>query len=104
MPLAPPRLCSRCRKPGCSCQKQARQQSDRERGTAAERGYDYQWQQFRLRYLADHPLCEDCQAEGLIRPATDIHHEKKLSEHPEYKYDEEWLMPLCHECHAVRTA
>lgn len=71
---------------------------------AAARGYDYRWQQFRERYLAEHPLCKDCEERGIVTPATDIHHIKKLKDHPDLKYDERWLRALCKADHDRRTA
>lgn len=32
------------------------------------------WKQLRMSYLQQHPLCERCKAEGLIRSAIDVHH------------------------------
>lgn len=109
MPLTPPRLCS---KPGCPgrvqggvcsvCGPRSRPRDTRKGSTA--RGYDYRWQQFRLTYLAHHPLCVDCGAEGIVGAATDIHHKAKLRDRPEGKYDEENLMALCGRHHDQRTA
>ena len=56
---------------------------------AAARGYDYQWQKFRATYLAYHPLCVDCQVINIVAGATDVHHIRKLADHPEAKYEEE---------------
>jgi len=33
---------------------------DIERGTAASRGYGYQWQQYRERFVQEHPYCIAC--------------------------------------------
>jgi 5-methylcytosine-specific restriction protein A len=74
------------------------------RKSAAERGYDWQWQKFRKRFLAEHPLCEDCISEGRVGAATDIHHKQKLRDRPELKYEEENLVPLCKMHHDRRTA
>ena len=109
MPVAPPRahhcggritngVCDRC---GPSKRNNA---YDRQRGSAAERGYDYTWQQFRLSYLAMHPLCVDCEREGRAEAATDIHHRQKLRDRPELKYEESNLMGLCKRHHDQRTA
>ncbi len=81
------------------------------------RGYNYQWQQFRLRYLAQHPLCHDClnpdplttknafdEPASRVEPAVHIHHKQKLSERPDLKYEEGNLMPLCERHHNERTA
>lgn len=112
MPSAPPTICNRPSCPGkvqagvCSvCGPKRRQRDyDRNRGTSTERGYDYQWQQFRKRYLAANPLCLDCKETGIIAAARDIHHKQKLCDHPELKYEEENLLPLCKMHHDKRTA
>ena len=74
------------------------------RGTANERGYDYEWQQFRLRYLREHPLCVDCLGHGRVRVGTDVHHTIKLRYAPQRKFDETILMGLCGDHHKSRTA
>ena len=41
------------------------------RGTAAQRGYDYQWQKYRKLYLQHNPICLRCDTElGVITAAT----------------------------------
>jgi 5-methylcytosine-specific restriction protein A len=87
------------------------------RKSAAERGYDWMWQRFRLRYLSDHPLCVDClnpdplstanafePPGSRVSAATDVHHIQKLRDRPELKYEESNLMALCSKCHDRRTA
>lgn len=49
-------------------------QSDAQRGTSTQRGYDYRWQQNRLFYLQQHPLCAECERLGLIMQATTVDH------------------------------
>jgi 5-methylcytosine-specific restriction endonuclease McrA len=51
-----------------------------------------------------HPLCADCSAEGRTALAKHVHHKLKLKAHPELKYAEENLMPLCEAHHDTRTA
>ena len=111
MPSSPPIACrcgGRSRDGVCDrCgprRKQYQRDYDSRRGTSTERGYDYEWQQFRKRYLAEHPLCCDCKEQGVIAGATDVHHVMKLVDHPEYKYDEAWLFGLCKMHHDKRTA
>jgi 5-methylcytosine-specific restriction endonuclease McrA len=53
--------------------------------------------------LAERPLCEDCQAAGRVTASTQVHHVRKLSEHPEDLVDPEQCMSLCQSCHSVRT-
>lgn len=74
------------------------------RPSANARGYDYRWQKFRTTYLREHPLCTDCEANGLVRPATDVHHVAKLRDRPDLKYEPTNLIPLCSPCHDARTA
>jgi 5-methylcytosine-specific restriction protein A len=76
-------------------------QRDYKRGTPAERGYDNNWRKFRLQYLSKHPLCADCEEEGKVTPATEVHHEKPILEYPELKYAECNLKGLC-ECHHAK--
>lgn len=73
------------------------------RGSARKRGYDWQWEKFRERYLREHPLCIDCLAEHRMTPATEVHHIHKLRDNPKLKYVESNLMALCHQCHSKRT-
>lgn len=40
----------------------------------AERGYGGAWQRARLRFLADHPLCVMCQAEGRVALGEVVDH------------------------------
>ncbi|AWV07218.1 HNH endonuclease signature motif containing protein [Marilutibacter maris] len=44
--------------------------------SSAARGYGYRWQQYRLRFLAEHPLCVMCQAEGRVTAATIVDHKQ----------------------------
>jgi 5-methylcytosine-specific restriction enzyme A len=84
--------------------KTPRQAFDQQRGTSADRGYDHRWRRFRLSFLASSPLCSDCQALGRVTAATDVHHVRKLRDHPELRLDPTNVMALCGPCHAARTA
>lgn len=97
-PCGGKRINGRCDR--CNAGKRAK---DNRKGSTA-RGYDYQWQRFRERYLAEHPLCVDCEADGIVGAATDIHHVHKLRDRPDLKYEDSNLLPLCGACHAKRTA
>jgi 5-methylcytosine-specific restriction enzyme A len=105
MPMSPPVACP-CggRRIGGKCDRCGPRKRPDERKSAAQRGYDYQWQRFRKQYLALNPLCKDCQAIGIVKGATDIHHIEKLCDHPDLKYDDSNLMPLCKMHHDKRTA
>ena len=111
----PSKPASACRKPGCPGQvrdgtcsvcgprrRQADQQHDAQRGTAAARGYGARWQQLRSRVLSQHPLCADCAKRNVVTAATDVHH---IAAKRDGGQDEESnLMALCHACHSKRTA
>ena len=105
MPSAPGRACT------CGgivrqgvCDRCGPKRRTQYRKHAAARGYDYQWQQFRKRYLALNPLCMDCKKIGIVTAATAIHHVQKLKPRPDLKYEESNLMPLCKMHHDRRTA
>ena len=44
------------------------------RGTTSEQGYGTTWQKTRKIHLLNHPLCEDCKQQGIIKPANEVHH------------------------------
>ena len=81
MPSKPLRPCSHI---GCKqvtaerfCkehQSQYRQQQDKYRGSAHERGYGRRWQRARLIHLAEHPLCKMCADDGVIKAAVVVDH------------------------------
>ena len=45
-----------------------------ERGTAADRGYDHRWRKYRLAFLAENPLCVECEKLGMVVEATVVDH------------------------------
>lgn len=70
-----------CRYPGCPqltheryCSVHAKVETARyrkyQRDPKINRRYDKAWKQVRKRYLAAHPLCEDCQKAGRVTPAS----------------------------------
>ncbi|MES2359983.1 MAG: HNH endonuclease [Gemmatimonadota bacterium] len=75
MPTRPLRPCSQ---PGCPtlvaygrCAQHRQQES---RGTALDRGYDYQWQRSSKAFLREHPLCHYCKLRGLTVAAGCVDH------------------------------
>lgn len=76
-------------------------QRDRERGTATQRGYGPKWRRVRAEYLREHPWCIDCQAEGLLVPATEVDHVIPLrlggADHPSN------YAGLCRRHHSAKT-
>jgi 5-methylcytosine-specific restriction protein A len=104
-----------CRKSGCPVlvdksgfcdnHQAAGHEADRNRrGSSAARGYSNDWAKFRLIALKrDHFLCCECLAAGRVTPARDVHHLKKVSDHPELRLVLDNVISICQPCHAVRT-
>ena len=44
------------------------------KGTAAQRGYGSRWQKARASFLAAHPICVMCKADGTLTPANVVDH------------------------------
>lgn len=55
-------------------------------------------------FLAEHPLCVDCLVSPRMEPATEVHHIRKLRDHPTLRLDPANCMALCRSCHSIRTA
>ncbi len=68
------------------------------------RGYDEPWQRLRRAVLMRRPLCQDCESEGIMREANELHHKRKISDRPDLRLDESNLLALCKPCHSRRTA
>lgn len=105
-----------CRYPGCPgltrhksgyCEKhlkQTRRQSDKERGSAAARGYDRRWQWYARRFLAENPLCAECQSQGRITAAKIVDHIIPHRGDLTLFWDTTNHQSLCKECHDRKTA
>lgn len=75
---------------------------DLRRGSPSKRGYDARWVKARELYLMEHPLCENCEKEGRIMPAREVHHIIALQDGGA-RLDPENLMALCRTCHQKFT-
>lgn len=87
--------------------KAERQRYDAQRGTAHERGYTARWRRYAQWFLRQHPLCEcdECKAEGRIKPSTDVDHIQAVNGPDDPLFWEptnHWAM--AHECHSRKTA
>ena len=69
---------------------------DKQRPSAAERGYDEHWRRVRAAYLRKHPQCNRCSA-----PAVTVHHIVRV----EAGGTNQWanLEALCKRCHDAET-
>lgn len=63
------------------------------------RGYGYRWQQYRIHYLAAHPLCVMCEGKGLIAAATVVDHIAPHQGDMKIFWDEGNHQSLCKPCH-----
>ncbi len=96
------------RPPGAPTPQERRRRQDRDRGSAAARGYDRAWRACRKTILAESPLCQDC-LDGVgcppetLTPARQVHHLRKVRDYPERRLDPTNLVPLCEAHHLLRT-
>ncbi|MBQ4008370.1 MAG: HNH endonuclease [Muribaculaceae bacterium] len=63
-----------------------------------------EWRSLRLAYLYHHPLCELCEARGIITLAQHVHHADSFTNYDALMakfraYDYTNLVALCEECH-----
>lgn len=112
MPTKPKRPCNR---PGCRnlttkrfCEQHRTaeyKRQDRERGTAAERGYGYRWQKYRTWFLKENPLCAECKRQGRLTAATLVDHIIPVTgaDDPRF-WDPDNHQPLCDRCHNIKRA
>lgn len=109
MPHAAPRQCARCRQvQPCGCDTKRRRETDERRGSREERGYTWQWRRFREAYIdtvvSDTPWCLDCKGAFGSRSEIELHHVRKLADHPELRFEAANIRHLCCRCHSIRTA
>lgn len=79
-----------------------RSRYDKKRGSPSKRGYDGTWVKVRKNYLMQHPLCEQCEKEGRIMPAREVHHIQAIAEGGA-RFDFSNLMAVCRACHQKFT-
>lgn len=74
------------------------------RGTSRERGYTTAWDKARKGYLARHPLCVACEAEGRTTAANVVDHiVPHRGDMVAFWNVENWAA-LCARCHNAKTA
>jgi 5-methylcytosine-specific restriction enzyme A len=77
---------------------------DRQRPSAARRGYGPRWRRARAAYLAQHPLCAACQVLGRVVPATVVDHVVPHRGDAARFWDEANWAALCKRCHDAKSA
>jgi len=111
MPYKPKRPCAY---PGCGrlaereqyCtqhQKEVNKHYNKyQRDPNSNKRYGRAWKRIRDRYIKAHPLCKECEKQGRLTPAEEIHHILPLSKGGSNEtYN---LMSLCKSCHSSITA
>jgi 5-methylcytosine-specific restriction protein A len=74
------------------------------RPSAAKRGYGRAWQKSRKDYLREHPLCVECDKQGLTVPATEVDHIDPHQGDEAKFWDRTNWQGLCDTHHAAKTA
>lgn len=102
-----------CRYPGCRktipfgesyCAEHKVFSRDSSRKDATQRGYTYKWKKEAKKFLAQHPLCAECEKQGRLTLATDVDHIKPHCGNQKLFWDKSNWQPLCHSCHSRKTA
>jgi 5-methylcytosine-specific restriction protein A len=92
------------RPPGWRSPAAVKRELDRQRPSAARRGYGPRWRRARAAFLARHLLCATCQAQGRIVAATVIDHVVPHRGNPVLFWDEANWAAMCKPCHDAKTA
>ena len=106
MPTKPKRPCSYPNCPkltnGRYCDEHRREENKRYekyvRNPAVRRRYGRVWKRVRDSYVKEHPFCELCFENGMMKQVEEVHHKQPLSEGG--THDRENLISLCKSCHA----
>ena len=110
MPYKPKKPCAHtgCREltHGRFCpahQKLADQQYEKyQRDPDTKNRYGRAWQRVRRKFVAEHPLCEECLRKGEHTPVQEVHHILPRSKGGTHAPDNS--MSLCSSCHSTITA
>lgn len=90
---------------GVRCPKHARLHEDRDRqrrGSAAERGYDREWQAARDAYAKVHPWCERHLRRGVRRRTQIVDHRHPVKQGGA-RLDPANFEAQCRSCHALKS-
>jgi 5-methylcytosine-specific restriction enzyme A len=92
------------RPPGFRSAVEVKRELDRERPSAARRGYGARWRRARAAFLAQHALCAICRARGRVVPATVVDHVVPHRGDQILFWDRGNWAPSCKACHDRKTA
>jgi 5-methylcytosine-specific restriction enzyme A len=100
MPTKPPLH----RPPGIKGAAEVKRELDRQRPSAAARGYGSRWRRARKRFLRRHPLCGTCREAGRLQASTVVDHIVPHRGDPVLFWDESNWAASCKRCHDAKTA
>lgn len=81
-----------------------RRAADRRRGTFRQRGYSKVWDRYSRMFLAMHPLCVRCEAEGRVTASQVTDHIEPHRGDPVRFWASSNHAALCKACHDRKTA
>jgi 5-methylcytosine-specific restriction protein A len=97
------RLCATCyakrEERNAEAKAHAEQKRVEHEGNASERGYDWAWAKVSKYVRTNEPICRHCKNAA----ATMVDHIKPLKQGGA-RLELNNLQPLCHRCHAIKTA
>lgn len=79
------------------------QRYDQYRESAAKRGYDSKWRKAREGWLKKHPLCVECERNGIIKTATVVDHIEAHKGDKVKFWDRNNWQSLCEKHHNKKT-
>jgi 5-methylcytosine-specific restriction enzyme A len=88
---------------GAKSSAEVKRELDRQRPSAARRGYDSRWRRARSLYLAEHPWCARCLDEGRLTPATVVDHVEPHRGDERLFWDQDQWQALCKQHHDAKT-
>ncbi|WP_283149743.1 HNH endonuclease [Silvimonas soli] len=77
---------------------------DAQRGSSAKRGYGTAWRKARAAWLRKHPLCVECEQQGVLIAATVVDHIKPHKGDMALFWDRDNWQSLCKSHHDRKTA
>jgi 5-methylcytosine-specific restriction enzyme A len=92
------------RPPGFKGAAEVKRELDRQRPSAAARGYGSRWRRARMRFLRRNPLCAACCKGGRLEAATVVDHVVPHRGNRALFWDRANWAALCKCCHDAKTA